>query len=93
MIKGGIGEDSSKARILGRRGGDTIIKVPIGVTLHDDTKKLLSELNNPGENYIVAGGGTGGCTGSNFLGKRGQERIVTVDLKLIADVGLVNAAL
>lgn len=90
IVRGGMGEDSSKVRILGRRGEDKIIKVPIGVTIYDDRKKLLGELNNPGENCLVAGGGVGGCAGCSFIGKRGQERVVTVDLKLIADVGLVN---
>lgn len=87
-----MGEDSSKARILGRRGEDRTIQVPIGISILDDSKKLLAELNNPGESYRVAGGGGGGCSGNNFMGRRGQERVVTVDLKLIADVGLVNAA-
>lgn len=89
MIRGGIGEDSSKARILGRRGEDIEIAVPFGIAVYDEEKKLLGELNNPGDKCIVAGGGVGGCAGCDFVGKRGQEHVVTLDLKLIADVGLV----
>lgn len=90
VIRAGIGEDSSKARILGRRGKDTVIEVPLGVAVYDEQRKLLGELNNLGETCVVAGGGIGGCAGCDFLGKRGQEHVVTVDLKLIADVGMVR---
>lgn len=89
-IKGGSGEDSSKARILGRRGNDYIMKVPTGITIFDDNNVKIGELNETGDTCIVASGGIGGCSGNNFLGTKGQERVVTLDLKLIADVGMVN---
>lgn len=84
------GEDSSKARILGRRGKDMNIDVPIGVAVFDENGKKIGELNEDGENCVAAGGGGGGCSGNSFLGHRGQERVVTLDYKLIADVGLVG---
>ncbi|XP_055301278.1 GTP-binding protein 10 homolog [Sitodiplosis mosellana] len=89
-IKAQSGEDSSKARVLGRRGDDLNLKVPIGVTVFDEKNKKIAELNEPGDTCIAAKGGIGGCSGNNFLGTRGQERIVTLDLKLIADVGMVG---
>lgn len=89
ILKGGAGEDSSKARILGRRGEDTVVAVPIGITVLDENKKKIAELNKIGESCIAAGGGVGGCSGNEFLGSKGQDRVVTLDLKLIADVGLV----
>lgn len=92
-IKAESGDDSSKARILGRRGNDCTIKVPIGLTIYDDKNQKIGELNQPGDSCIVAGGGIGGCSGNNFLGTRGQERVITLDLKLIADVGMVNVSI
>lgn len=89
-IKAESGDDSSKARILGRRGKDCLLKVPIGLTIYDDKNEIIGELNRPGDTCIVAKGGIGGCSGNNFLGKRGEERVITLDLKLIADVGMVS---
>nr|Q29K06.1 RecName: Full=GTP-binding protein 10 homolog [Drosophila pseudoobscura pseudoobscura] len=84
------GEDSSKVSIFGKRGVDTRIEVPVGVQVYDEQQKLLADLNENDAKCIVAGGGTGGCTGNNFLGRPGENRIVNLDLKLIADVGLVG---
>lgn len=89
ILKGGTGEDSSKARILGRRGADSVVAVPVGITILDENKQKIAELNAVGDSCIAAGGGVGGCSGNDFLGEKGQERVVTLDLKLIADVGLV----
>ncbi|EDW63351.1 GTP-binding protein 10 homolog [Drosophila virilis] len=84
------GEDSSKVSIFGRRGVDQRIEVPLGVQVYDEQQKLLADLNEHEASCIVAGGGTGGCTGNNFLGRPGESRTVHLDLKLIADVGLVG---
>lgn len=75
---------------MGRRGPDEKIKVPTGLTVYDKNNKKIGELNQKGDSCVVAGGGVGGCTGNSFLGSRGQERIITLDLKLIADVGMVG---
>lgn len=88
-IKAQSGEDSSKARILGRRGDDFVLKVPTGITIFDEKNEKIGELNSNGDKCIVASGGIGGCSGNSFIGTRGQERIVTLDLKMIADVGMV----
>lgn len=66
--------------------------MPIGLTIYDDQNKIIGELNQHGDTCIVAKGGTGGCSGNNFLGKRGEERVITLDLKLIADVGMVSVS-
>ncbi|ALC40276.1 CG10628 [Drosophila busckii] len=84
------GEDSSKVSIFGQRGVDQRIEVPVGVQIYDEQQKLLADLNEPDAKCIVAGGGTGGCTGNNFIGRPGAHRTVNLDLKLIADVGLVG---
>lgn len=89
IIQAKGGEDSSKVRILGRRGEDTIVEVPTGITVYNDQRKIIGELNEADQTCIAAGGGMGGCSGTSFIGKRGQEHVLTLDLKLIADVGLV----
>lgn len=75
---------------MGRRGADNKLKVPVGLTIYDDKSEKIGELNQPGDTCIVASGGVGGCSGNNFVGTSGQERVITLDLKLIADVGMVN---
>lgn len=75
---------------MGRRGADVEVEVPIGVTVISDENKIIGELNVTGDKCVAAGGGGGGCSGNRFLGHQGQRRIVTLDLKLIADVGLVG---
>ncbi|XP_030381177.1 GTP-binding protein 10 homolog [Scaptodrosophila lebanonensis] len=84
------GEDSSKVCIFGRRGVDQRLEVPIGVQVYDEQHKLLGDLNEPDATCIAAGGGVGGCVGNNFIGRPGDSRTVNLDLKLIADVGLVG---
>lgn len=89
-IAASSGEDSSKVRILGRRGLDERVEVPTGIQVYDENGQLLGDLNEDNATCIAAGGGTGGCTGNNFLGTPGDHRTVKLDLKLIADVGLVG---
>lgn len=89
-IAASSGEDSSKVRILGRRGLDERVEVPTGIQVYDEHGQLLGDLNEDNATCITAGGGTGGCTGNNFLGTPGNQRTVKLDLKLIADVGLVG---
>ncbi|XP_055638188.1 GTP-binding protein 10 homolog [Toxorhynchites rutilus septentrionalis] len=89
-VVAGNGEESSKARILGRRGLDREIQVPVGIRVLDDSGSLLAELDEEGKTCLAAGGGSGGCSGNSFLGKIGHTRTLTLDLKLIADVGLVG---
>ncbi|KAH8376811.1 hypothetical protein KR093_001452 [Drosophila rubida] len=84
------GEDSSKLAIFGRRGADQRIEVPVGVQVYDERQQLMADLNEEDATCIAAGGGTGGCTGNNFIGRPGDNRTVNLDLKLIADVGLVG---
>lgn len=53
-------------------------------------KLLTGELNQPDEEIVIAKGGSGGNPKNGFLGTKGQEYSVTLNLKLIADVGLVG---
>ncbi len=87
----------------GRNGKDTIIKVPVGTIVKDaDTDEIIADLNEHGKIVILVKGGKGGKGNSNFAtstnqtpryaesGKLGEERQVVLELKLIADVGLVG---
>ncbi|XP_058815252.1 GTP-binding protein 10 homolog [Topomyia yanbarensis] len=89
-IVAGNGEESSKERILGRRGVDQCVEVPVGIRVLEDDGLLVAELNEDGKSCLAAGGGSGGCSGNSFLGKSGHTRTLTLDLKLIADIGLVG---
>jgi len=87
----------------GRKGEDLIIKVPVGTIIKDaDTGKVIIDVDTPGKTYLMARGGKGGKGNSNFAtpvnrapryaepGKPGQGFNVELELKLLADVGLVG---
>jgi GTPase len=89
----------------GRSGVDTILKVPVGTVVFDsDTGEQLFDLTEPGQRYLAARGGHGGRGNGNpaFVrpwhqapreheeGRPGQERHLRLELKLLADVGLVG---
>ena len=64
--------------------------MPRGVTVVDDRGNLLYDLNTYGQEYKAAVGGAGGSEISNFIGLPGQKRHIRLDLKLLADIGLVG---
>ncbi len=87
----------------GKSGADLIVPVPPGTVVKDaDTSVVLGELLAPGDRMVVAQGGRGGRGNVHFAtptnqtpirwepGRPGEERRVEVELKLIADVGLVG---
>jgi GTP-binding protein len=97
------GEAGAKSRKDGKFGQDIIIKVPVGTLVKDqETGKILFDLKVDGEEVVLAKGGRGGKGNSNFatstnqapryaeLGKEGDSKKVILELKLIADVGLVG---
>lgn len=98
--RGMNGEGSLKR---GRDGEDIIIKVPPGTLVRDaDRGHILKDLEKHGDTVVVAQGGKGGRGNTYFKtatnrtpreaerGKDGEERNVTLELKLIADVGLIG---
>jgi GTP-binding protein len=87
----------------GRSGEDTEIRVPPGTEIHDaDTGTLIADLTRAGERFVIARGGRGGRGNQRFAtatnqspqtaedGHPGEERVVVLTLKLLADVGLVG---
>ncbi|XP_006258991.2 GTP-binding protein 10 [Alligator mississippiensis] len=86
----GSGANSSVRALKGDKGKDCEVDVPLGITITSDDGKKIGELNKAGDRLLVARGGLGGDLVTNFLPSKGQKRIVHLDLKLIADVGLVG---
>ena len=84
------GGNSGKLKIVGEPGKDIEVKSPVGVSVVSDEGKTLGELLKDGDRVLVTSGGQGGNKSTNFLGLRGQARSVKLDLKLLADVGLVG---
>jgi len=87
----------------GRGAEDMIVKVPPGtVVIDDDTKEIIADLTEHGQQMIVAKGGRGGRGNTRFAtpanpapeiaenGEPGQERYIVLELKVLADVGLVG---
>ncbi|XP_041570339.2 cilia- and flagella-associated protein 69 isoform X5 [Taeniopygia guttata] len=87
---GGAGANSSVKALKGEKGKDCEVHVPLGISVLDDDGKQIGELNAAGERFLAARGGLGGSLATNFLPCKGQRRTVHLDLKLIADVGLVG---
>ena len=97
---GGNGRDGRRS---GKNGDDLLIKFPCGTVIRDsETGKVICDLKNDGDRLIIAKGGSGGWGNSHFAtatrqtpkfakaGLPGDEREITLELKLIADVGLLG---
>jgi len=98
------GIDGMGKKMAGHNGEDLVIPVPPGTLIFDEDNEmiLLADLNEPGREVTIAKGGRGGLGNWNFRsatnqtpryaepGTLGQERNVKLELKLIADVGLVG---
>ena len=98
--RGRHGEGSNKT---GRDGDNIVLKVPVGTIVYDEiTGELVHDFSRPDERIVVAGGGRGGRGNARFAtsthqapreheeGHAGEERVLRLELKLLADVGLVG---
>ncbi|HJW96268.1 MAG TPA: GTPase ObgE [Thermoanaerobaculia bacterium] len=101
--KGGRGEHGMGSNCSGVNGDDVTIELPIGSVIRDKaTGELIADLTHDGERILVAKGGRGGQGNQHFAtatrqaprfaqpGEEGETRELFVELKLIADVGLVG---
>ena len=97
------GEDGKSARRTGKKGEDIIIRVPCGTIIKNTaTGGVLADLTENGQKFVAAKGGSGGFGNVHFAtatrqiprfakpGLKGRELEVTLELKLLADVGLVG---
>src|ERR1700758_2566228 len=98
--RGRHGEGSNKT---GRDGGDVVLKVPVGTIVYDDeTGEKAFEFTQADEKFVIARGGRGGRGNARFAtsvhqapreheaGRPGEEHTYRLELKLLADVGLVG---
>mgnify|MGYP001483002418 FL=1 len=97
------GENGSGNNKYGKDADDLYIKVPVGTQIiRDDTNELIADLTKPGQKAIVLKGGKGGRGNAKFAsatlktprfaesGEEGKELYIRLELKLLADVGLVG---
>jgi GTP-binding protein len=97
------GQHGRGKQMTGRNGQDRVIRVPLGTTVRDAvTGEVLADLTEAGQRVLVARGGRGGRGNARFAtatrraprmaepGTPGEERSIRLDLKLLADVGLVG---
>jgi GTP-binding protein len=102
-FKADRGRHGEGSNCTGVSGDDTILKVPVGTLVFDATGNvLLADLKQPGQRLLVAQGGRGGRGNQHFAkpwhqaprekeeGEQGEERNLRLELKLLADVGLVG---
>ena len=101
--KAGRGGHGKGKQMYGRGGEDAVVRVPAGTIVYDaDTGEMLADLSTVGESWVAAAGGRGGLGNMHFTsstnqaprkctpGTTGQRRRLRLELKLLADVGLVG---
>ncbi len=102
-IKAGHGDHGGKQRSTGADGSDVYIEVPLGTVIREtETEEILFEITEDQQEKIIAEGGKGGLGNWHFKsatnqtpryaqpGIPGEEKDITLELKILADVGLVG---
>ncbi|NPA14205.1 MAG: GTPase ObgE [Aquificae bacterium] len=102
-LKAENGRPGGGKKKKGKDGADLIVEVPVGTVVKDaETGEIIADLTEDGQRAVIAKGGKGGLGNAHFAtptrqaprfatkGKKGQERWVILELKSIADVGLVG---
>lgn len=99
------GEPGGKKKMYGADGEDYRISVPLGTLVYeikDDREILVADLNEDGKEFLIAKGGVGGKGNFRFRsatnrtpiqftpGTKGEEKIVKLEIKLVADIGLIG---
>ncbi len=102
-IRAARGEDGRNKDQYGKSGEDVTVRVPVGTQIFDETTgELIVDLDQPDKTFVVARGGKGGRGNIHFAtpydraprraepGEPGQTRRIRLELKLMADVGIVG---
>lgn len=97
------GENGQNKNQYGKAGANTYLRVPLGTLIKDkESGKVMADIRKNGEEFVVVKGGRGGKGNSKFAtatrqaprfsqpGTKGEERDVVLELKLIADIGLIG---
>ncbi|MEK7850863.1 MAG: ATP-binding cassette domain-containing protein, partial [Deltaproteobacteria bacterium] len=103
IYKAGNGKHGEGKDRTGKEGKDLVVKVPPGTVVKDKKSgELLGDLVSPGDLFVVAKGGRGGKGNAHFKsstnqaprfaqpGEKGEMRKIVLELKLLADVGIVG---
>src|SRR5256884_4075959 len=103
QFKAESGDAGIRQKMHGAKGEDVVLRVPRGTIVRDaETNELITDLVEDGQRVMVARGGRGGLGNTHFAtathqapreaqkGEPGEERWITLELRLIADVGLVG---
>lgn len=101
--KGESGEDGRDKKQFGKAGQDIVLKVPVGTLVKDqETNGIIVDLKEKDQTFTIAKGGRGGRGNAKFAtatrqapgfaepGRNGQSRNIVLELKLLADVGLIG---
>ncbi|UTO55366.1 GTPase ObgE [Neoehrlichia mikurensis] len=102
-IKSANGKNGSSNNKYGLSGKNTIIKVPLGTQVYDEScTYLIVDLKNHNQKFIIAKGGKGGIGNSHYksstnraptyftYGTEGEEKCVVLKLKIISDIGIIG---
>ncbi|MCF6463705.1 GTPase ObgE [Clostridium sp. Cult1] len=97
------GENGRTKKQFGKRGQDLVLRVPVGTLIKDgDTEKVIVDIKEHNQKFIIAKGGKGGKGNAKFAtptrqaprfaepGTKGEEKTIILELKLLADVGLIG---
>lgn len=97
------GQNGMGSQMYGKGGADITITVPVGTVVHNvETDEIIGDLTEHGQRLLVAKGGKGGLGNMHFKssinrsprqstpGGEGEERVLRLELKLLADVGLLG---
>jgi GTP-binding protein len=103
FTKGEDGQNGKRSDMTGRSGKDLVIQVPVGTLVKDEeTGGLLADLKEPFQSFLVAKGGRGGRGNTHFkssvnraprkfeTGHPGEQFSLSLELKLLADVGIIG---
>ena len=101
LHKAGAGQNGGGSKCFGKKGNDLVIKVPVGTLVRKDNR-LIADLTVHKERCLVAKGGRGGRGNARFTGAShqtprfaergevGEEAVLVLELKVLADVGLIG---
>lgn len=103
FLKAEKGQPGGSANKTGRKGEDIVLRVPLGTVAYEsETRRFLGEVTTDGQRLVIARGGRGGLGNTHFKssvnqtpvyaqpGEPGEEIVVEIELKLIAEVGLAG---
>ncbi|XP_033110251.1 GTP-binding protein 10-like [Anneissia japonica] len=84
------GRNSRRHILHGSKGNNLMIPIPNGVSVYSEENQLLGDLVNLDDRLLVATGGKGGCSSNDWNGQKGEKHVLSLELKILADIGLVG---